>query len=81
MAEWIDANVFLGSWPFRETLPRDAPGMAEKLRSLGFSGAVVTPAESVLYNDPFEAARTGERERDLVFSGNVLRLLGEGEGK
>ncbi len=74
MGDWIDANVFLGSWPFRETLPGHASGMAEKLRSLGFSGAVVTPAESALYDDPFEAARALSDALDEGFDWKLLAV-------
>ena len=74
MSDWIDANVFLGSWPFRQALPNSPAEMAGKLRSLGFSGAAVTPAESVLYDDPFEAARLLSGALDGDFDWKLLAV-------
>jgi len=75
----IDANAFLGSWPF-EPLPNSTPaGLSGKMRKLGIDAALASPVEGVFYKDPQEAnealARAIRRYDNLHLAAVVNPLL------
>ena len=51
----IDANVYLGSWPFAPLPPRTGPQLAAHLRALGIARSLVSPLGAVFQPDPMPA--------------------------
>lgn len=53
----VDANMFVGQYPFRECAHSSLEGCRARLARLGFDRAVVSPLEAVFQEDSFAAER------------------------
>ncbi|WP_435320912.1 amidohydrolase family protein [Haloarchaeobius sp. TZWSO28] len=67
----VDANAFLGEWPFQEFDGLDAPGLVDRMDGEGIDTALVSASEAAFFRNVHDANR---RLRDRV-SGHEDRLV------
>lgn len=67
----IDANAYLGNWPFRQLRYTAPPELLGKMDALGIEKAVVSLLESVFYKDQL----SGNRQLYSQVKGHVDRFL------
>ena len=60
----IDANAYLGNWPFRKLRYTTHIALLDKMDALGIEQAVVSPLENVFYKDQLAGNRQLHAEAD-----------------
>ena len=65
----VDANIFVGQYPFRSMARSTVDECTAKLKSLGFDRAVLSPMEAIFQEDSFAAEKrlAAEIEGDARF--------------
>jgi len=58
MTVWMDANIFIGQFPFRSVARASVSETLSRMNSLGISGAIVSPMEAVFQEDSWAAEET-----------------------
>ncbi len=67
----IDVSAWLGLWPFQPLVPCGIDDVAQSLKNIGVTTAMITPMQAVLSPDPHEI---GRRMTDDLASHSLLHL-------